>query len=528
MPADVVPRVGICSSSKIFDFRAKQIEQALSEPTESPLKKRLDKAMTETTDFDPYQLPPSEIQEPPQSLFAALRKIGPGIILAGTIVGSGELLLTTSFGAKQGFTFLWLILFSCVIKVFVQTELGRYAISSGKPTLGALNELGGPRLGAQWMVWWWFAMMLTTIFQLGAMTGTVGQSLNLAFPYVSPSVANSVESIVPQLAQEIRDHPEHPWAFLTCATAIILLWSGSYRRIETITTFLVVSLTLVTVVATLSLPATKFKIPWGEVGQGLLFHVPADGIAMAFSVFGITGVGAAELFYYPYWCLEKGYARYVGRCDDSEDWARRAKGWIRVMYLDAWVSMVVFTISTVSFYFMGATVLHQQGLTPAGKDMIQTLSRMFVDSFGPWTQVAFLIGAGAVLFKTLYLSAASNGRLVADVFSLSGIVRYQASAERARVIHWLSLLIPVIALTLFLAFREPSWMVVVGGFAQALTLPIITGATIYFRYRKLDRRITPRPFIDLMLWIAFISICFVAVYALRDKVLQLLPPATAK
>src|SRR5579872_130345 len=132
--------------------------------------------MSEAVEYDPYALPKDAIQEPPVTLWSALRQIGPGIILAGTIVGSGELLLTTSLGAKHGFVFLWLILFSCVIKVFVQTELGRYAISSGKPTLGALNELGGPRLGAQWILWWWFVRMCTTIFQLGAMTGTVGQS----------------------------------------------------------------------------------------------------------------------------------------------------------------------------------------------------------------------------------------------------------------------------------------------------------------------------------------------------------------
>src|SRR5580692_5606523 len=138
-------------------------------------------------EFDPYALTDDAVADPPQRLLPAMRKIGPGIILAGSIIGSGELLLTTALGAKHGFVFLWLILFSCVIKVFVQTELGRYAISSGKPTLGALNELGGPRLGAQWIVWGWLFMMLATMLQLGAMTGTVGQSLNLAFPSVSES-----------------------------------------------------------------------------------------------------------------------------------------------------------------------------------------------------------------------------------------------------------------------------------------------------------------------------------------------------
>ncbi len=118
-------------------------------------------------------------------------------MLAGTIVGSGELLLTTKLGADEGYTFLWLILFSCVVKVFVQTELGRYAISSGKPTLGAINELPGPRLGAHWLAWWWLIMMLSTIFQLGAMTGTIGQALNLTFPSFSLEIASAVKGISP-------------------------------------------------------------------------------------------------------------------------------------------------------------------------------------------------------------------------------------------------------------------------------------------------------------------------------------------
>src|SRR6185295_1242219 len=111
--------------------------------------------MSQAPIFDPYAFPDNAIQEPPKSLWAALRKIGPGIILAGSIIGTGELLLTTSLGAKWGFVFLWLILFSCVIKVFIQIELGRYALSSGKPTLTALDELPGPRFGAHWLVWWW-------------------------------------------------------------------------------------------------------------------------------------------------------------------------------------------------------------------------------------------------------------------------------------------------------------------------------------------------------------------------------------
>lgn len=557
--------------------------------------------MTDATQFDPYALPAEAIQDPPASLWAALKKIGPGIILAGTIVGSGELLLTTSFGAKHGFVFLWLILYSCVIKVFVQTELGRYAISSGKPTLGAINELAGPRLGANWILWCWLVMMLATTMQLGAMTGTVGQCIHLAFPHVSISLRDTFSMVAGEayeqvdhesrrvdprqaewektvspstlpdnvagilaidpakrtskqagelkdyhrnldplwkekstvalqhratlsgyLAYEVHDRPELPWAFVTCAVALILLWSGSYRRIEAVTTALVVGITLATVTAAMLLPLTPFPIPWTKVAEGLMFQMPAAGIAAAFAVFGITGVGASELFFYPYWCLEKGYARYAGRYDGSADWERRAKGWIRVMYLDAWVSMIVFTVSTVSFYFMGASVLHPQGLHPEGVSMISTLSRMFVDTFGSWTQVVFLIGAGAVLFKTLYLSAAGNGRLATDFLSLSGAIKFSAPHERGRVIQAIALFIPVLALFLFLIYREPKAMVVIGGFAQALTLPIITGCAVYFRYQKLDKRLRPSPILDILLWIALVSITVVAVYALNDQIQKFL------
>ena len=507
--------------------------------------------MPDATEYDPYALPSDAIQEPPVSLWAALRKIGPGIVLAGSIVGSGELLLTTSLGAKHGFLFLWLIIFSCIIKVFVQTELGRYAISSGKPTLGAINELPGLKLGAHWIVWCWLFMMLTTIFQLGAMTGTVGQSLNLAFPKVSKGMAKQLgyiekleidsTSAIPELhatpeeddstylGKLIHDRPESPWAVLTCITAIGLLWSGSYRRIEIITTVLVVGLTFITLTATCALPATKYPIPWGEVAEGLTFMLPAAGIAAAFGAFGITGVGASELFYYPYWCLEKGYARYAGRCEPGEAWERRARGWIRVMHLDAWVSMVVFTISTLAFYFMGATVLHPQKLDPKGTEMIKTLSRMFEDTFGTWTVIVFLIGAGAVLFKTLYISSAGNSRLLADFLSLGGFVRYEKPEQRAAMIHRFSLLIPVIALILFFTFKDPRQMVVIGGFAQGLMLPLISGVTVFFRYRRTDRRITPTLVLDILLWLAFVLITCVALYAAKDQVEKwMTPPAPVK
>ena len=61
-----------------------------------------------------------ETSDPPRTLWASLAHLGPGIILASSIVGSGELIAATTTGAEAGFALLWLILIGCVIKVGAQ------------------------------------------------------------------------------------------------------------------------------------------------------------------------------------------------------------------------------------------------------------------------------------------------------------------------------------------------------------------------------------------------------------------------
>jgi len=482
---------------------------------------RSNRAMSQATAFDPYAMPVDALREPPASLWGALKQIGPGIILAGSIIGTGELLVTTKLGADHGFLLLWLILFSCVIKVFVQVELGRYAISSGKPTLGALHDLPGPRFGTHWLVWWWLFMLFATVFQLGGMLGGVGQAMHLLFPQVTAAVASVAEGISPAWRDLVRQHPADPWAVVAAAIAVILLLSGGYRRIELLTTFLVASVTLVTVVCIASLPFSGFPIRGSDVEAGFSFAMPATAVTVAFSAFGITGVGASELYSYPYWCLEKGYARYSGKCEAGEGWARRAKGWMRVLYLDAWVSMLVFTVATVAFYVMGATVLHRSDLHPQKERLMEDLAQMYVRAFGhPWTKTLFLIGASVVLFKTLYVASAGHSRLTADFLGLAGFVYYPQAQRRARWIQFFCVFYPVLALALYLVFGNPQAMVVFGGVAQGITLPVITAATIYLRFRRTDPRLAPSLFTDGCLWLAFFAITGGAIYSVPTTVVE--------
>jgi hypothetical protein len=410
--------------------------------------------------------------------------------------------------------------------VFVQVELGRYAIVHGKTTLAAFDTLPGPRLGASWICWLWLIMMLATQAQIAAMEGTVGQAAHMAFPAASEAMADAVGAVVPSWGTFLKTREEYIWAGLTTIAAAALLLSGGYKRIERITTILVGAVTLFTVASVVVLQWTTFRITLPDLASGFTFALPATAVGLAFSAFGITGVGAAELVAYPYWCIEKGYAKFVGPKPASDDsrWVDRARGWTRVMQLDAWVSMVVFTIATVAFYLLGAAVLHPQGLDPKGPEMIPTLARMYL---GPLegtplapmrsgVRILFLLGAWAVLFKTLYVSTAANSRLTVDFLNLTGIWRPAGDADRERAVKAFCIIYPALALALYYAVREPLGLVKAGGVAQGMMLPLIAGAVIYLRRRDDDPRVGPSRLSVVFTWIAFVAIAVVSGYSAFD------------
>jgi len=129
---------------------------------------------------DPRQQ--SEVREAPTRFFSTLKQLGPGLIIAGSIVGSGELIATTKTGAQAGITLLWLIILGCIIKVFVQVEMGRHTITHGQTALEALNQVPG-RIGRiNWIVAFWFLMMIASVVQLGGIVGCVGQAAAIALP----------------------------------------------------------------------------------------------------------------------------------------------------------------------------------------------------------------------------------------------------------------------------------------------------------------------------------------------------------
>lgn len=453
--------------------------------------------MADTAHFNPYQRKPEHIEQPPTSFVAIFRRIGPGLILASSIVGSGELIATTVLGAENGYTLLWLIILSCLIKIVVQNELGRYAIGAGETTLEAFDRVPGPRWRVNWLVWCWFIMVMFTLMQIGGMLGGIGEVLNRQFPEVSILA----------------------WVWVLNFITIGLLIGGRYAMVEKVAMGLVVSFTVLTVMAAMILLKLPQYFSWTEILRGLSFQPPETGLNTAVAAFGITGVGATELIMYSYWCIEKGYARYAGPRDDSPAWIQRAYGWIKVMGVDVVNSMVIYTFATIAFYILGAGVLHGMGLVPQGSEMVATLSNLYTETLGSWSLPIFLVGAVAVLYSTVFASTAAHCRVFADFTGMIGLydkTNYATRLKVTRIFVFVLLFIPSIY---FMFLGEPVTMVKIGGTAQAAMLPIIGVAVLYLRYYKMPKTVLPQGWITFSLWVSSLVMAVMMGYYVIQRVL---------
>ena len=440
---------------------------------------------------DQYIIANQRIENPPETWLTRLKYLGPGFILSASIVGSGELIATTTLGARAGFITFWVIIVSCLIKVMLQLEFAKHTILTGETPMQAFNKLPGIKLGkAHWTIWAFFILMVTKILQIGGILGGVALILNLILPDISVSVL----------------------AFLTAAVVSLMIFRGYYLFIEKFSLVMIGIFTIFTFVCLYFLKFTPYDISFSEIWSGLQFRLPKEAVAVAIGAFGITGVGGDEIIAYNYWCLEKGYGVKTGKNDNSEAWRQRARGWIKVMQLDAIAAMIVYTLMTAAFYLLGAAVLHAQGHIPEGYQMLETLSLMYTESLGGGARAFFMLGAFMVLFSTLFAALAAWTRIFSDIFGQLQWIEFFSTADRKRSIAWLSWAFPFLWAIIFVFIKLPVIMVLAGGVITSVILILVIGAVIYFRYKHTIAAFIPTTIYDILLWLSILGTIAIAAY----------------
>lgn len=439
---------------------------------------------------DPYTVQAGQARPPPTTLWGRLSYLGPSLLITGAVIGSGELVLTTSLGAAAGWTLLWWLVLSCWCKSLIQAELARYTIATGDTYMRAINRLPGRMLHVSWPIWLGLVAYLPGTMGLGGILGGAGEAL----AFLGSVMGFSWNSTL--------------CVGLIAVVSSAILSTGSYRWLENVMLPLVVTFTLATLICAIAMQFTEYRAEPADILQGLTpdFALFVPLAALALSAYGYTGTGSGDRSAYTYWCIEKGYPSFLGADRDAPDWEARARGWMKVLHTDILVALLIITLATIPYYFLGAGVLNQMGLRPEGSEAtIATLSNIFTQTVGEWAVWVFSIGAFFILFSSVLSGVGAGGRAIPDYFIEMRLFDRSNLQLRRKIIRWYLGVLPLVAFGIYLLAPSFVFLIMIGGMTSALFLPIQSGATLWLQANHMDPRIRPRRLTHYAMWVIF---CF--------------------
>ncbi|MEX2315571.1 MAG: Nramp family divalent metal transporter [Pirellulales bacterium] len=217
----------------------------------------------------------------PKTLLAML---GPGILVAATGVGAGDLATATLTGSTLGLTILWAALLGAFLKFVLNEGLTRWQLATGSTLLeGCVERLGRP---VQWI---FLAYLLAwSFFVAAALMGAVGVTCHAMVPITGTGLdAAGKDKII--------------YGVLHSLLAVALVQYGGYGLFEK-----VMSVCIVLMFGIVALTAVVLRPPLGEVVRGLCVPtIPPGGASWTVALIGGVG-GTVTVLCYGYWIREKG------------------------------------------------------------------------------------------------------------------------------------------------------------------------------------------------------------------------------
>ncbi len=282
------------------------------------------------------------------------RLITPGLMMAATGVGAGDLMTGTLAGTELGTTVLWAVVAGTLLKFVLSEGVARWQLATGTTLLeGWNNKLGG------W-IRWIFAAYLTLF------TIIVGRALANACGVAGTALLPLGET----------DNSVVIWAIIHSLAGMAFVLRGSFRAFES-TMSALIGLMFVTVVGTTALIAP----PLGQIVSGLVPSVPPGGGSWVVAVLGGVG-GTVTLLSYGYWIQEQD---------------RKGLSMLRPCRIDLAVGNGV----TAVFGFCVIIIGSQIEVAGSGAALATHMADRLAVAVGPVGKWVFLLGFWGAVFSSL-------------------------------------------------------------------------------------------------------------------------------
>ncbi len=367
-----------------------------------------------------------DVREPQESA-KRWRIVGPGLVVAATGIGAGDLVATLVAGSRFGYALLWAAVLGVIIKIFLVEGAGRYSLATGKTIFEGWRTVG------RWTTWYFGPYILIW----GLVYGAAAMS----------SSALPLEALFPGVDLKV-------FAIACGLVGAVVVWFGRYSAFEKIIAVFV-GLMFVTVVG--AAIVTVPNVP--ALLTGLVPTIPEGGLVVALSIAGGVG-GTITLAAYGYWLREKGWV---------------APRWMKVMRIDNSVAYVMSGIFVLSMLVVGAELLYSADIALAdGEGGLVQLADVLGERYGAFMTWFFLLGFFATSFSSILGVWNGVSLMFADFLgTVRGLDvedprrRLGGSYYRAFIV-WLT--IPPIGL-LFL--DQPIGLIIAYGVLGALFMPFL-------------------------------------------------------
>jgi len=396
--------------------------------------------------------------------------IGPGLLLAATGVGGGDLATGSFVGSMLGTAVLWAVVVGAFLKFIVTEGLARWQLATGRTLLeGVIDKLGAPAL------WLFLPYLLMWSFFVGsAQMSACGISLHAIFPvFADPRVGKIV------------------FGMASGVIGVVLVFRGGYRLFEK-----VMRVCIGVMFATVILTAALLWPGTGEVLAGLFIpRIPAvSGGGLTWTVALIGGIGGTlTVLSYGYWMREEGRTQ-------PED--------LKVCRIDLATGYLMTALFGIAMVIVGNSVK----IEGEGTAMLVTLSDALGERIGPAGKWLFLAGTFGAVFSSLLGVWQAVPYLFADCWAqlrrpAGTPVRPIEVDTRALAYRGYLLLLAVVPMIgLFSSFREVQKLYTVTGATffplLALVLLIFNSRTAWVGAKFKNR---PATIVALAVFVAFFS-----------------------
>lgn len=278
------------------------------------------------------------------------KRIGPGLIATGIVIGPGAVTTSAMLGADYGYDLIWLILPIIFMGITFMMVTNRLAIITGMPTIHAIRKYYGPVSAGFVGV----AVFLACLFfTMGNISGT-GAGMNLLF-----GIDWKIGS-----------------AIMIAVVVYCYFARNVYSKVEKI-------ITLCILVMILSFYITLVGVGGPDpvaLGKGLVgFQIPEGSLATALAFISTNAAITSGI-----------YATYLGK---EKKWNKEDL-FNGVMFTDALVHIISVVLISGAIILVGAIVLHPQGLRITAPAQLAEMLVPIMGGAARYIMGLALLGAG--------------------------------------------------------------------------------------------------------------------------------------